>query len=531
MAGPSRHWWRLIAGVIALQILLLLLDRIPGLAAPELVENRALAQLPARPRSPADLERFRVGLDAYVTDQFPARRRLIAGLNYLRYLAGYSGTARVVVGRQGWLFYDNDSHLSQLRPSSLAAAEITAWVDTLEARGQWLARRNIVHVVVAPPVKERLYPEHAPAWAGDGKALADADLLAAAATQAKVTSYVDLRRSLAAARADGLLIYSPFDTHWSGEGAYVAYAALLQALAARGLPVAPRPRHYFAELGVVRAARPQDLAHMLGIAGFVEQTFVQLHDPSLTTRIRYLTAATDWAADRVIETGREGPVLLLTGDSFSNVWLPLISGHFSRVVFSHHQNGFFRQDLIERFKPDVVLLEVIEPGLRHAMQPAMTKAAGASHALPAPDWRQITPLPELETGAARAGVTYHCNLERLAVGGLPGKPVLDAEGWFLDVARGGTSETIEMIVQDNASAWALWVPITRLRADVAHYFNQPMLARSGFRLESELTRIPPGEYRVYLRMQSAQRNLVCVTRRGVLRPAVMATRDEGGPGN
>ena len=530
MAGASRHWWTLIAGVIALQILLLLLDRVPGLAAPELVENRTLAQLPPGPRSIADLERFRSGLDAYVADQFPARRRLIAGLNYLRYLAGYSGTARVVVGRHGWLFYDNDSHLSQLRPSSLAAAEITAWVDTLEARGQWLARRNIVYVVVAPPVKERLYPEHAPAWAGDGKALADADVLAAAA-QAKVTSYVDLRRSLAAARADGLPVYSPFDTHWSGEGAYVAYAALLQALAARGLPVEPRSRHYFAELGVSRAARPQDLAHMLGIAGFVEQTFIQLHDPALTTRIRYLTAATDWAADRVIETGREGPVLLLTGDSFSNVWLPLISGHFSRVVFSHHQNGFFRQDLIDRFKPDVVLLEVIEPGLRHAMQPAMAKVAGASGALPAPDWRQITPLPDLETGVASAGVTYHCNLERLAVGGFPGKPVLDTEGWFADVARGGTSETMEMIVQGNVSAWALWVPVTRLRADVAHYFKNPLLARSGFRVETELTRIPPGEYRVYLRMPSAQRNLVCVTGRSVLRPAVMATRDGGRSGN
>jgi alginate O-acetyltransferase complex protein AlgJ len=87
------------------------------------------------------------------------------------------------------------------------------------------------------------------------------------------------------------------------------------------------------------------------------------------SKVEFLTDTHDWTGDRVIDTGSAGPVLMLTGDSFSNPWLPLLEASFSRIVVSHHQNGFFRPDLIQRFHPDAVLLEVIESGFRHAMPP------------------------------------------------------------------------------------------------------------------------------------------------------------------
>lgn len=72
-----------------------------------------------------------------------------------------------------------------------------------------------------------------------------------------------------------------------------------------------------------------------------------------------------------------GPVLVMTGNSFSNACLPLFERSFIRIVFSHHQNGFFRPDLIERFKPDAVLLEVIESGIRDAIPPSSLPATAA----------------------------------------------------------------------------------------------------------------------------------------------------------
>ena len=77
-----------------------------------------------------------------------------------------------------------------------------------------------------------------------------------------------------------------------------------------------------------------------------------------------------------METGNpDGPTLLMTGDSFSNAILPFILPHFSRIIFAHHQDGFFRDDLLAQFNPDVVVIEVFEPGMRHAMSERRTKPA------------------------------------------------------------------------------------------------------------------------------------------------------------
>jgi len=373
MNRTAAHWWGLVAGVVVLQVVLLGLDRLPGLSEPVVVENRSLASVPALPRSVRDLERFRLELDSYVADHFPPRQYLIAGLNYLRYLSGFSGTRRVFVGEQGWLFYDNDSHFSQLRPSTLTPPEATAWVEMLRSRSEFLANRGIPYLVVSAPVKERLYPDRLPDWLGNGGPSADADVLGAAAARVGVKAYVDLRPPLMQARANGVEIYSAFDTHWTGEGAYHAYVAIIEAMNAKGLPVRPHPRSHFSADRVARAQMPQDLAHMLGIASLVRQSYAQLVQsvPAPSPKIQYLGVGADWTADRVVDTGARGPVLMLTGDSFSTALLPLLNASFSRIVFSHHQNGFFREDLIDRFKPDLVLLEVIESGVRHTMQPPL----------------------------------------------------------------------------------------------------------------------------------------------------------------
>jgi alginate O-acetyltransferase complex protein AlgJ len=375
MTKTAAHWWGLIAGVGALQIGMLVLDRLPMVREPELVENRSLATPPAAPRSIRDLDRFRTQADAYAADHLPARRFLIAGLNFFRYSFGYSGTRRVFVGREGWLFYDNDSHLSQVRDSTMSIAERGAWVDELAKRTRGLAAKGIRYVVVAGPVKESLYPDLLPRWLRSQGSMSDASVLLKASNDAGIHSVVDFKAPLASARDRGIPIYSRFDTHWTGDGAFYGYQALMGRFASMGLQVRAHPRSYFVEPEIKRAARPQDLAHMLGISSFVEQTYSSLEDPKKlpAQRVEYLTESKDWTADRVVETGRTGPVLLLTGDSFSTALLPLLSGHFSRVIFSHHEHGFFREDLIDRFKPDVVVLEVIESGFRYAMQQPVAK--------------------------------------------------------------------------------------------------------------------------------------------------------------
>jgi hypothetical protein len=113
--------------------------------------------------------------------------------------------------------------------------------------------------------------------------------------------------------------------------------------------------------------KPRNLALMLGIGSFVDADYPEFVS-GLDPRVHLLTDRSDWTAPRVLETGVAGkPTLLLLRDSFSLAMLPFLEGHFSRIILVHHQEGFWRPDLIERWKPDVVVLEVIESGLPFAM--------------------------------------------------------------------------------------------------------------------------------------------------------------------
>jgi hypothetical protein len=185
---------------------------------------------------------------------------------------------------------------------------------------------------------------------------------------------VDPYDALVEQRASDPDLYTPFDTHWTGKGAYVAYTRLLATLKELGLPIEPLPLDYFSPVESRPEEIPRDTALMLGIASFIDQRFPRFHDLSVAGNesVTYLTARRDWTGARVIETGLQGkPVIQITIDSFANGILPFLYPHFSKIIISHHQDGFYREDLTATYKPDVYLLEFVEPGLRYVMTPAI----------------------------------------------------------------------------------------------------------------------------------------------------------------
>ncbi|MDZ4321591.1 MAG: hypothetical protein U1A07_22615, partial [Phenylobacterium sp.] len=108
------HHWRILVGVI-LAVMVAAFVLPPLAPEPDLRENRKLAPAPSWPRDPAALGTLRTELDAYVADHFPARAQLIALFNYARLPFGVSGSPRVIVGKHGWLFYDDGGHLGAAR--------------------------------------------------------------------------------------------------------------------------------------------------------------------------------------------------------------------------------------------------------------------------------------------------------------------------------------------------------------------------------------------------------------------------------
>lgn len=365
MARNLTNHWRWLTGLTVLTLA-------AGFAAPswikppDLKERRALATFPDWPKRPADLAAFRKGVDSYVADRFPARPYLIAGLNTLRAPFGVSGSERVIIGRDGWLFYDNDTHLGAARNDpALSSADIRAALTTLAGRTEAAAQKGARYLVVVPPQKETVYPQMGPLWYGGPDPARPAAMLPRFAEASQAGEVLYLHDALAQPTRWGLKTFSRHDTHWTGLGAYEGYAALMRRLQALGLAEGPRPLTDFREI-TAPARRPHDLAQMLGGVGFAKIDFPQFGDPAaeLTMTTTYLTPNQTWTGPRVIDTGQTGkPVVLITLDSFSNALLPFLYSHFSRLILAHNQDGPWREDLIDRFKPDLVILEVVESGL------------------------------------------------------------------------------------------------------------------------------------------------------------------------
>jgi hypothetical protein len=366
----SRSWIPLIVGAA----LIVIAPHVFGLfniTPPGLSENRVLAQWPKAPSGVLGIREATKGLENYIQDHFPPRAHLISALSLARYNLGYSGFGRVVVGRDGWLFYNDGSNFGLYRGKRrLSQDEQAAWTSGFKERAEWLRDRNAKFYMLIAPQKQSVYPEKMPRWLPPAGKTEINDILNASRRNGidQVIYPLDALKAVKSQAA----VYGPFDTHWTGLGAYVGYVSLMNRLAVDDARFRPLLLSSFTPKQLPPLAVARDLALMLGIAESVQHDRVNFVDFPMfdENRTVYLTSRKDFAAPVIVETDSENPqTLLLIRDSFSTDLLPFLKKHFRRIIFVHSQEGFFRKDLVEQYRPEVVVLEMVESGARHTMRP------------------------------------------------------------------------------------------------------------------------------------------------------------------
>jgi len=490
---------------------------------PAIQENRILAAKPVWPKHLSDVREFRKAADAYVADHFPIRPQLIGALNRLRMLAGVSGSNRVVIGRDGWLFFDDDTHMGGSRNDPpMDRPEIRNWLVNFAGRTEALRAKGIPYLVVATPVKETIYPQYAPAWyhpTADRTTL----MLPRLAAQAGAGEVLYLHPDVAAATRRGEKTYSRHDTHWTGYGAYAGYVGLMRRLHAMGLTDEAKPLSAFNVMPVT-PNRPRDLALMLAVASFVHIDFPHIDnlDGESKIKITYLTGKTDWTSPQVVDTGEVGkPTLLMTRDSFSNELLPFLFSHFSRIVLAHNQDGSWRPDLIERFKPDVVILEVVEHGLRVSMGEAPpVSAAGAAridgalianHIGEEPRAPGMAAIDPKTLGALNAAEkAKHCTVDVAKLGpGAPGDGTLTVAGWISELGFFNSSPEGMVRLRGPGLDVAVPIRIELSRPDVAQAFHNSAARLSGYSRDFPVVKPQPGAYRATVYRRSRRGWIAC----------------------
>jgi hypothetical protein len=319
------------------------------------VENRVLAPTPAWPRSAAGWRRLPRILDAYAADHFAFRTALVPlGNRVQRSLGAHTGPPRAVEGTGGWLFLSEGLLQSSGQIQDPAnSADYAEFVCALHARFAALGIRSGFTIVPSPG---EIYPEALPPWAGPAKRPTDYDRILAG-VRACGMSAVDLRPALRAAKRDGL-IYRRTDSHWTLLGAAIGYNAMLEAI---GRPEWRMVIHREAWFG--RSLLNGDLPAMAALEPRpeivpAEERFERPRGPPRTPVPGVAFAA---RPPFMIETNRPAPTVLVIGDSFTeNPMPPLFLDHVGRYAWVHHDACGFDWTVIEKVKPDLVLIAPTE---------------------------------------------------------------------------------------------------------------------------------------------------------------------------
>jgi hypothetical protein len=336
------------------------LDRSP---APN--ENRAPARFPEFDRSIPGARKFLAGLEAYFSDHFGFRNRLVRWEQHWKWrIFRDSKTTQAIAGRDGWMFFSGGLMINDVmgnRPFS--EAELEAWRHLLTARRDWLAQRGIRYLFVIPPDKHSIYPEHLPEW-----------LATAARPRRRLDQFVeymkarcdvpvlDLRDALLSEKK-AARVYFRTDTHWNERGAFAATRAIAEKLASLGVQVAPLQISAFQPLTIDLPAG--DLARMLGRESSANENGETVLEPRPPLAALELTTVEyppkTWipgTEPQVSENpGKTGKVVVFR-DSFAISLAKFFGFHFNRVVYVWQQNWDRR--IIEREQPDLVIDEMLE---------------------------------------------------------------------------------------------------------------------------------------------------------------------------
>jgi len=326
-------------------------------------ENRTLAEFP-KIRQLKEIKDLTRKMDAYVNDRFGLRRQLVRLNSLIRYNLGVSSTKDVVIGKDGWLFYTADFLMEQHTGINVfSPAELERWVGTMQSVRDCLAKRGIPFYIAVAPDKSTMYPEKLPDYPRPPNATTRFDQIVNRLGKTNI-EFVDARKKLFEAKARGVPIYHEGDTHWTKQGALVAYGLLMEKVKEWFPDIVP------VTLDDFKIGPPQhvtsDLVRILALGDVLDykvETF-ERKTPSHLTAPPVTSMRPGWGW-RLVESHNDladKPRLLVFGDSFTDYILgpTFLYETFHDPVLTHHNGGTLNLNLVQEFKPDLVVMEMAD---------------------------------------------------------------------------------------------------------------------------------------------------------------------------
>ncbi|OGV58986.1 MAG: hypothetical protein A2283_23375 [Lentisphaerae bacterium RIFOXYA12_FULL_48_11] len=335
-------------------------------------ERRLLRHMPRLRLDTWTIKEFPRLFEGCYSDHFRLRRQMVRA-HHLAKLSIFNDSpcAAVVLGKDGWLFYDgkarNDGDpIADYRGTRpMTGEQCFQWEAVTRARASWLASRNVRYVFVVAPNKETIYSEYMPDCLRPLSTNSPMNQLTGYASGIANLWFMDIRHVLKKASGSHQ-VYSKTDTHWNSYGAFVAYDAIMRLVSGWFPAVAVRTRDDFTiSYGRQRGG---DLAGLLALSDHLVEPAAPVFCSKSFVSVNPLPGRPASDEERCTESS-DLPTAVVFHDSFGMALIPFLTPHFGRIVFRGVGEEFDKA-LIDNVKPQLVVTILCERNLRGICTPS-----------------------------------------------------------------------------------------------------------------------------------------------------------------
>jgi hypothetical protein len=281
-----------------------------------------------------------------------------------------SPTRDVVLGREGWLYYDNNTYGNNLKDfygeSNFSEANLDNIIENLIKIDRFCEERGILFKIVLAPNKHTIYPEFLPPNIKNRQgASTRLDQVKDYLIRNKLESVlIDLRPTLVSSKnMETHPLYYLTDTHWNPLGAFIAYTEIVKNLRLK------YPQIRILDIKNHRVVTKEnnglgDLAGFISMPGSLKDMEIVLEPqtPYLAKKIDSGIELQWISVQRYHIEKCNYPKLLVFGDSFVKYLLPYLSESFSDSLYLWPYVIDF--SIIKKEKPQIVILEMAERNLQ-----------------------------------------------------------------------------------------------------------------------------------------------------------------------
>ncbi len=302
----------------------------------------------------------RGGIDAYIRDHFGLRGPLVGLANLYSLLFFHEAQdQRMVLGKEGWIFYNEYSEIPYETPLSLEQLEI--WRAYMEERTRWFRRHKIPFYFFVTPDKQSIYPEYVERTRTVPTRTRQLKEYLEKHSFVRILEPTD---ALLEAKKNGIRLFYKYGTHWNSSGAFFAYRFLAQHLPA----FIPEPMGLERLQSQVVPSEKSLLRMMhlqvLGIFDRSVESSLKISRAAIIDSSQPLLPSTGWL---LFSTG--DPRLkraLVYHDSFFSWMMHFFSQHFDKVLYVRSGTMQMNAEDFQSIHPQLVIQQFVERKLKYA---------------------------------------------------------------------------------------------------------------------------------------------------------------------